>query len=586
MKKTVRTKNVEYSLNEIKNNYDKKEFRIPKYQRGYVWDSAKRGALIDSLLKHYPIGSIIIWNNNDHKYVLDGQQRTRSLLEIRKKPFKDMKLETFLDLFNERLVENEENILTRIHEELKNKTIEELYVDPYEENKKDYIRNYVGKIKTSAEIHGEDIKDIIKELKSYVAKFYIGDEFKIPSIDILESSEEDAVEIFDRLNSNGIELTRMEKLAARWSGNVLNIQDKDLLKIITNIYKLDDSEDIRDISKNTPSELIWALLTNSFNGTKFFSKMFTEVINGTVSLKHKHIDKLLWIIRVFILKYNDLELNSSSLNDSYEEDLKLGKKISDITNNDEDAIINAAHLLNQAWLKIEAKCPILLMENNNKYIFENTISANLFVSMVSQVFLKLLEDDQYEPKETLQLSLMKEVLNGSYQSSTNKVVKDTIKEMEYLKDIDIDEVNKKLKEVNNLQKDEVNSKNGFSLVAKIVITIAYSEYSSNVVNRFDYDHIFPKNYLKKKNLSRGQNSIGNCGLLDAITNRKKQDKIDYDELLTDKLVKFTKINKVKYEKLLNDVINTKEWDKFEEYLDYRFDIISKKFLENINPRAK
>ncbi len=118
----IRIENIRYSLNEIRKNYEKKIFRIPKYQRGYVWKSSNRDRLIDSIIRGYPIGSIIIWTNKNYKYILDGQQRTRSLLEISKLPFKDMKIETFLNLF-ENSFEKEKQNLTEILKWLRNKKI-------------------------------------------------------------------------------------------------------------------------------------------------------------------------------------------------------------------------------------------------------------------------------------------------------------------------------------------------------------------------------------------------------------------------------------------------------------------------------
>jgi hypothetical protein len=45
--------------------------------------------LVESILMGFPLGSILIWNSdNAGSYVLDGQQRTISILKIRNKPLK------------------------------------------------------------------------------------------------------------------------------------------------------------------------------------------------------------------------------------------------------------------------------------------------------------------------------------------------------------------------------------------------------------------------------------------------------------------------------------------------------------------
>ena len=37
------------------------EYRVPRFQRDYVWDVKKAANLVDSILRGYPIGSVILW---------------------------------------------------------------------------------------------------------------------------------------------------------------------------------------------------------------------------------------------------------------------------------------------------------------------------------------------------------------------------------------------------------------------------------------------------------------------------------------------------------------------------------------------
>lgn len=79
-----------------------KNYQIPTFQREVVWDEYNVKKLWDSIYKFYPLGSILIWktdqklqnhrqigghlitdtdfNRTEYKYILDGQQRTTSLL--------------------------------------------------------------------------------------------------------------------------------------------------------------------------------------------------------------------------------------------------------------------------------------------------------------------------------------------------------------------------------------------------------------------------------------------------------------------------------------------------------------------------
>lgn len=79
---------------------DKGKIKIPQFQRDFVWSMEKSAAVIDSIIKGYPIGTFIFWrtterlrsirnignqslpeldNSESIDYVLDGQQRLTSL---------------------------------------------------------------------------------------------------------------------------------------------------------------------------------------------------------------------------------------------------------------------------------------------------------------------------------------------------------------------------------------------------------------------------------------------------------------------------------------------------------------------------
>ncbi len=82
------------------NDIEKGVIKIPKFQRDFVWPIEKTAALLDSIVKGYPIGTFILWKTNQRmadvkdvgniplpptpddrqvEYVLDGQQRMTSL---------------------------------------------------------------------------------------------------------------------------------------------------------------------------------------------------------------------------------------------------------------------------------------------------------------------------------------------------------------------------------------------------------------------------------------------------------------------------------------------------------------------------
>ena len=77
-------------LNKIENS----EMVLPEFQREFTWNKQQSLELVDSLLKEYPIGSLLIWRtsnipalknmptfeaNGRVDVLLDGQQRLTAL---------------------------------------------------------------------------------------------------------------------------------------------------------------------------------------------------------------------------------------------------------------------------------------------------------------------------------------------------------------------------------------------------------------------------------------------------------------------------------------------------------------------------
>lgn len=102
MNYTDRLKPDDISLTTYLENLMKKKYQIPTFQREVVWKQENVKKLWDSIYKFYPLGSILIWtteqklqnhrdiggheisdmdsNKIEYHYILDGQQRTTSLL--------------------------------------------------------------------------------------------------------------------------------------------------------------------------------------------------------------------------------------------------------------------------------------------------------------------------------------------------------------------------------------------------------------------------------------------------------------------------------------------------------------------------
>lgn len=97
---SIKTDKVDFSdiLDEIEDG----SILIPTFQRDFVWDNTRIREFIDSILKGYPVGSLVFWDpaqarfktlgnisglevksqSNPDAYVLDGRQRLSSLISV------------------------------------------------------------------------------------------------------------------------------------------------------------------------------------------------------------------------------------------------------------------------------------------------------------------------------------------------------------------------------------------------------------------------------------------------------------------------------------------------------------------------
>ncbi|MBO3098292.1 GmrSD restriction endonuclease domain-containing protein [Gelidibacter pelagius] len=88
---------MEKKISEVLHSIDNGEYKIPEFQRGYVWNSKQVKEFFKSLYLGYPSGSFLIWKTKDpskirgkmtdtnsvfHQLILDGQQRLTTIYTI------------------------------------------------------------------------------------------------------------------------------------------------------------------------------------------------------------------------------------------------------------------------------------------------------------------------------------------------------------------------------------------------------------------------------------------------------------------------------------------------------------------------
>jgi uncharacterized protein with ParB-like and HNH nuclease domain len=272
-----------FRLLRIVKDFEAGIIRVPAFQRDFEWDYAKKVQLFESILKGLPIGTIFLWrpdfidNENyrlfesnsiggyvlpnraiDYYYVLDGLQRLSTLfgclIDENQTPLKkDNKLWTKQG-FN--LIYNLES-----NQIEKGKTNLQIFeVELYRFIDHDSYADFIDKMQNI---------DISPEQKQLFRNRYVHFQkqittFDLPIVELTGATIEEAVEIFDKLNSTGAKVT------SEWKLNALSFNIDKGFRLGNEIDQL--LFELKDYNfQKLDRKVIFNSIINSF-GVVFFDK--------------------------------------------------------------------------------------------------------------------------------------------------------------------------------------------------------------------------------------------------------------------------------------------------------------------------
>ena len=236
-------------LNDVKNG----KVGLPDLQRPFVWKDSKARDLLDSMLKGYPIGYIMLWQSpedyetvshigtNDKTYVqpdylvIDGQQRLTALLaaisgiKVKDKNYAEHPIRiSFNPLIREFAVWTE--AYERNPEWISK--ISTVFEADAEHNVSRYRRQFIkecnaGREKNNKLLLTDDEEEMIETNINDLLNLSI---YTLPTLRInTKATEEDVAEVFVRVNSGGQKLTEknfIETLLAVYDNDVHDKIDK------------------------------------------------------------------------------------------------------------------------------------------------------------------------------------------------------------------------------------------------------------------------------------------------------------------------------------------------------------------------
>lgn len=510
-------------LSDVKNG----RVGLPDLQRPFVWQDNKVRELLDSMMKGYPIGYIMLWASPDdyentvhigknekiykrpNDLVIDGQQRLTALLAA-------MYGVTIMDKnYKERAIRISFNPLTREFAVWtpafeKNpewiSEISQVFAADEEHNISKFRKAYIkivneGRTKNNEEELTEDEEDCIEENINDLLNLGI---YSLPTLKInSKANEEDVADIFVRVNSGGQNLT-----------------EKNFIETLIAVY---DNAVHDKINKFCADSRIPA------NGTSFNQILQVDPshlirMSVGVGFRRARLRYVYMLLRGKNLKTGEITQNIR------EENLKIFKDSLDIVTN-----LNNWH----AFMNLFASAGYL---KGSFVASSNAVVFSYVLYLIGKYDYKV---SSVELQKIISKWIFMSTITGFYTGSTESQVE---KQFADLRDVhNADEFVVYLDSViaNRFTDDyfeyslpsELNSSSAtspawYGYIAAINVlgtpmlfrTAPLSQYfilgTSGDKNSIDKHHIFPKNYLGKigYNNDRDRNQIANFTYLDYATN--------------------------------------------------------------------
>ncbi len=609
-----------YSVDKLSKDIDNGIISIPKYQRGVVWSQSQQATLIDSMNKGYPFGSILLYKNSNSKYeIVDGLQRSTTIIKFVKNPaefYSDYDIDENIlgEIINKisavnqkRVLENELKDLIFAWVKNNHSSMKDIDRMQYSELTDLIIANYPNACNYRVEINllcknmFEKFQDICRD----IAKL------QIPAL-VYEGDANLLPEIFERINSQGAQLTKQQIYAASWTKEIVTLIGSKWDDII--ICNRDRYENMlaadMEISDYDSKEFIRNRSLNIFELVFGFGKMITKrfphlfgydddkikvnsigfnLINACLVQKSSNMNNL----NVNIKEYVGLETEKIErfldeiLNAISYVDRKMSSILKFKGNSRNIDKISPPHSEMQI-VSIIATVFIArhaLFKNGNggvydlKLIFTNDGSYNSVWHNMKSIF-----------DENLLRIYAMDVINQKWRGSGDSKLANIITDNYYYNRVIswedfkqvLDAYYTTLNSERNEQKQVTNPKDAERLILSIIYSPIFSTVDQNGDSNFDIEHLAPKNLMKKRISEYGEDlrlpisSIANLCLLPEYDNRTKKDKILYDDS--------NYINRVDIKRIEEKYTFTSESDFEWLNMDLDQDEFSEAYLKFLNKR--
>lgn len=593
----------------LQNNHkDGKRIVVPMFQRGQRWKKNQQQTFIDSLIKGYPVGTLLFYEkyeDNQWNYILvDGLQRGNCIRNYMTNP-----TEFFYD------------------DNISDKTCEDILSIIGDNNKDSYIKiknlltEYIKKQKSFKNIQFFDIAcqickcfsqsndyDKISKIISIITDFFEDKQNLYESIsatnipvNVYSGPEDTLPDIFERINSKGTPLDQYEIYAASWpQNNKFYINNTEIVEYVIKKYDtlIDDGyaihnynkEDMRSSKRLNSFEYLFGLskyLVNKYDILSFSKNITDDTVNPFA-----------------------YELTNACLNDTDRIRI-LYKSLENIDINAfEKALTTAIDFV------ADSISVITNFKGNSRNTHKIFHSKYQIISMISTIFKEMYHNGDYtrftdtwtNKKDTLSKSLIQyyiyDIITKYWSEGGASKIHAVSRNNRYASELSgrtwavaLDSFFEKSMQRTE-KKNVPNPKSEEFVILNCIYAKTFTAMDQLSIDKFDIEHIAPKEQMRKLIEScNGEglpiSCIANLCYLPESTNRRKGAKNFYQDK---KYLSFIDLKDVENKYSFTDESDL-EWmdvpydkhedflvlrDYYNEYLTKRFEKLKHLFCEALN----
>ncbi|MBB2481081.1 DUF262 domain-containing protein [Bacillus sp. APMAM] len=537
-------KDLATALNDM--HVDRKQIVVPMFQRGKRWKSKQEDAFIDSLLKGYPVGTMLFYrtveDNKEIYTLVDGLQRGNTIKKFMASPTKYFKSENIPT----ELVDNIFNILGLKGQESKIKNgISSIIVNSIHSWSTYNGMQYYPIAKEILSVYpttaNNAIDDIIGVLQPFLDKHKSSYE-KIANTTIpviVYSGDEDTLpDIFDRINSKGTPLSTYEVFAASWPiNNKFKVNNSEVINRVLRKYDTlaDDNfslagynrDELRKSQKLNAFEYLFGLsryLNDKYSFLKFDKTSEDDVINPMA-----------------------FELVNACLNETNDTIKTLYNNILTLDINQFEEKLIAIIEFVEEIIK-----PITRFKGNKRGSEKILHSKYQILSMISTTFKEkydvnnncLVRSTWKESRSLLKKNMLQhyvcDIIESEWNDGGTSKIHKAAKPNKYLNSISIlrweTVLNSYFEQSNSRQESKkiANPSKEDIVILNCIYLPLFTAMDQLSLENFDIEHIATKDQMKQK-ISRCKglglpiSSIANLCYLPQTVNRSKRDKTFYQD---------------------------------------------------------